>query len=99
MLMNWRRPSELKQDGIRQISRRFAIFRGRLRILELYRSIGAGKKKFRLCSEAIIQHSYIGNAWNNTVVGGMNYKDAFSDAIEEIEKEMRAKQEEYGVRG
>mgnify|MGYP000166606652 FL=1 len=42
---------------------------------------------------------YIGNAWNNTVVGGMNYKDAFSDAIEEIEKEMRAKQEEYGVRG
>ncbi len=40
---------------------------------------------------------YVGNAWNNTVVNGMNYKDALSDAIEEIEKEMNTKQEEYGI--
>lgn len=40
---------------------------------------------------------YIGNAWNNTVVSGMNYKDTLSDAVEEIEKEMRTKQEENRV--
>ena len=40
---------------------------------------------------------YLNNAWNSTVIGNMNAKDALDIAVEEINKEMRMKQEEYRV--
>lgn len=38
---------------------------------------------------------YINNAWNTAVVSGGNYRDAIEEAVEEIDKEMKIKQEEY----
>lgn len=40
---------------------------------------------------------YLNNAWNSAVIGNMNPKDALDQAVEEINKEMRMKQEEYHV--
>ena len=42
---------------------------------------------------------YVNNAWNSTAVGGMHYRDALENAVEEIDKEMRIKQEEYREAG
>jgi len=40
---------------------------------------------------------YIGNAWNSVVIGGSQVRDALEQAVKEISRELRVKQEEYGV--
>jgi ABC-type glycerol-3-phosphate transport system substrate-binding protein len=42
---------------------------------------------------------HINNAWNRVVLGEMNVRDSLELAVKEINKELRAKQEEYGVVG
>ena len=37
------------------------------------------------------------NLWNKVVVNGANLRDALEEAVEEINKELRMKQEEYGI--
>ncbi|SHE81437.1 ABC-type glycerol-3-phosphate transport system, substrate-binding protein [Caldanaerobius fijiensis DSM 17918] len=41
---------------------------------------------------------YVGFAWNNVVLGGMKIRDALEDAVKQINKEMKAKQEEFSVK-
>ncbi|HOJ11260.1 MAG TPA: extracellular solute-binding protein [Clostridiales bacterium] len=40
---------------------------------------------------------HIGNAWNSVVIGGVPVRDAIEKAVEEINRELRMKQEEYGI--
>ena len=37
------------------------------------------------------------NLWNKVVVNGANLRDSLEEAVEEINKELRMKQEEYGI--
>jgi ABC-type glycerol-3-phosphate transport system substrate-binding protein len=37
------------------------------------------------------------NAWNSVVINGVPVRDALEKAVEEINRELRMKQEEYGV--
>ena len=37
------------------------------------------------------------NLWNKVVVNGANLRDSLEEAVEEINKELRMKQEEYGL--
>jgi ABC-type glycerol-3-phosphate transport system substrate-binding protein len=37
------------------------------------------------------------NLWNKVVINGANLRDALEEAVEEINKELRMKQEEYGI--
>lgn len=37
------------------------------------------------------------NAWNRTVVDGMNYRSSLETAIGEIEREMQRKMQEFGI--
>ena len=40
---------------------------------------------------------HLTNAWNKVVVGGGNLRDALEESVIEINKELRMKQEEYGI--
>ncbi|NLC68320.1 MAG: extracellular solute-binding protein [Clostridiaceae bacterium] len=40
---------------------------------------------------------YITNAWNSVVISGANVRDALENAVKEINRELRMKQEEYGI--
>jgi len=40
---------------------------------------------------------HISNAWNSVVLGDMNVRDALEKAVKEINKELKAKREEYGL--
>ncbi len=40
---------------------------------------------------------YITNAWTTVVISGGDVRDALENAVKEINREMKAKQEEYGV--
>lgn len=40
---------------------------------------------------------YVTNAWNNVVVNGYPVRDSFEEAVEEIEKELKRRQEEFGI--
>ncbi len=40
---------------------------------------------------------HVANAWNSTVIGGSSFRDALEKAVKEINRELRMKQEEYGV--
>ena len=40
---------------------------------------------------------HLTNAWNKVVVNGGNLRDALEEAVLEINKELRMKQEEYGI--
>ena len=40
---------------------------------------------------------YITNAWNTVVLGGGNVRDSLENAVKEINRELRMKQEEYGI--
>ena len=42
-----------------------------------------------------VRHVY--NAWNKTVLEGEHPRDALEEAVREINKEMRKKQEEFGL--
>ncbi|MHB8962923.1 MAG: extracellular solute-binding protein, partial [Saccharofermentanales bacterium] len=39
----------------------------------------------------------IGNAWNRSVISGENIRDSLEEAIKDINKELRRKQEQYGL--
>lgn len=40
---------------------------------------------------------YLSNAWNNVVVNNEPVRDSFEEAIEEISKELKRRQEEFGI--
>jgi ABC-type glycerol-3-phosphate transport system substrate-binding protein len=40
---------------------------------------------------------YLSNAWNSVVISGANLRDSLENAVKEINRELRMKQEEYGV--
>lgn len=40
---------------------------------------------------------YVSNAWNTVVLGGGRVRDSLESAVKEINRELRMKQEEYGV--
>ncbi len=40
---------------------------------------------------------HVQNAWNRVVIGGQNVKDALEEAVKDINRELRMKQEEFGV--
>jgi hypothetical protein len=40
---------------------------------------------------------HLGNAWNRIYYGRMSVRDAIEQAVEDINKEMKAKREEYGI--
>ena len=40
---------------------------------------------------------HLTNAWNKVVVNGENLRDELEKAVLEINKELRMKQEEYGI--
>ena len=40
---------------------------------------------------------HLTNLWNKVVVNGANLRDSLEEAVEEINKELRMKQEEYGI--
>lgn len=40
---------------------------------------------------------HLTNAWNKVVINGVLLRDALEEAVEAINKELKMKQEEYGV--
>lgn len=40
---------------------------------------------------------HLNNAWNRVVVSGQGVRDALEEAVEDIDRELRMKQEEYGI--
>ncbi|NMB96199.1 MAG: hypothetical protein GYA02_06260, partial [Clostridiaceae bacterium] len=40
---------------------------------------------------------HISNAWNRIIIEGMNVRESLEMAVEDINKELRMKQEEYAV--
>ncbi|NMA94989.1 MAG: ABC transporter substrate-binding protein, partial [Clostridiales bacterium] len=40
---------------------------------------------------------HLNNAWNRVVVGDQRVRDAIEEAVEDIDRELRMKQEEYGI--
>jgi len=40
---------------------------------------------------------HVNNAWTSVVMSGANVRDALENAVKEINKELRTKQEEYGI--
>ena len=40
---------------------------------------------------------HLTNAWTSVVISGMDVREALEQAVKEINRELRMKQEEYGV--
>lgn len=40
---------------------------------------------------------HLNNAWNRVVISGQRVRDALEEAVEDIDRELRMKQEEYGI--
>jgi len=41
---------------------------------------------------------HLNNAWNSVIIDGEPVRDAMEKAVEDINRELRMKQEEYGVK-
>ena len=65
--------------------------------IEVIRIMMEADKEMRNVVGGYYTTRHLTNAWNKVVVNGGNLRDALEEAVLEINKELRMKQEEYGI--